>query len=106
MLNTLVSSFSFWLVVGLVGQFCFFMRFFLQWTASEQQGESVIPVSFWWYSVLGSLLLLAYSIYRQDIVFIIGQTLGCFVYLRNIQLIQRAARRAGASEQVPTADQQ
>lgn len=78
---------TFWVAVGLIGQACFFMRFFVQWIASEKKGESVIPVHFWYFSILGSLILLAYAIHREDPVFILGQSLGSVIYVRNLVLI-------------------
>ena len=83
-----------WIVIGLFAQVLFGLRFFIQWIASEKKGESIIPVSFWYFSIAGSLLLLAYSIYRKDIVFILGQSMGSFVYLRNLILIYRKAKPA------------
>lgn len=80
---------SFWVIVGLLGQAFFFMRFFVQWVASEKKGESVIPVQFWYLSIAGSLILLAYSIHRNDPVFILGQSTGTVIYLRNLVLISR-----------------
>ncbi len=78
-----------WIAIGLFAQALFGLRFFVQWVASEKKGESIIPVSFWYFSIAGSILLLAYSIYRKDIVFILGQSMGSFVYLRNLTLIHR-----------------
>lgn len=78
---------TFWVVVGLIGQMCFFMRFFVQWIASEKRGESVIPVHFWYFSILGSLILLAYAIHKKDPVFILGQSMGSIIYIRNLVLI-------------------
>jgi lipid-A-disaccharide synthase-like uncharacterized protein len=83
---------NFWIGVGLFAQFLFFLRFFVQWIASEKKGESTIPVSFWYYSIIGSLLLLIYSIYRKDVVFIIGQSVGSFIYMRNLILIYRKGK--------------
>lgn len=71
------------------GQAVFTGRFVLQWLYSEFKRRSVIPVGFWYLSMLGSALLLTYAIYRQDPVFIIGQSFGFLVYLRNLQLIAR-----------------
>lgn len=85
-----------WLVVGFVGQGMFFMRFLLQWLSSEKKGRSVIPVAFWYFSFAGGLTLLAYAIYRQDPVFIIGQSTGAFIYARNLQLIARERRDKAA----------
>jgi len=84
---------SFWVILGLVGQACFFMRFFVQWIASERKGESVIPVYFWYFSIVGSLILLAYSIHRKDPVFILGQSTGSMIYMRNLMLIYRRRER-------------
>jgi len=78
-----------WLVVGFTGQILFFGRFLVQWLHSERAGRSVIPVSFWYLSLGGGLLLLAYSVYRRDPVFIAGQLIGGFVYTRNLILIRR-----------------
>ncbi|AGN81970.1 MULTISPECIES: lipid-A-disaccharide synthase N-terminal domain-containing protein [Pseudomonas] len=78
-----------WLIIGFAGQAVFTGRFVLQWLYSEFKRRSVIPVGFWYLSMLGSALLLTYAIYRQDPVFIIGQSFGFLVYLRNLQLIAR-----------------
>ncbi|HLU04921.1 MAG TPA: lipid-A-disaccharide synthase N-terminal domain-containing protein [Woeseiaceae bacterium] len=78
-----------WLGVGLLGQGMFFSRFLVQWLASEKAGRSVFPMAFWYLSLSGGALLLAYAIWRQDPVFIIGQITGTFIYLRNIRLRRR-----------------
>jgi lipid-A-disaccharide synthase-like uncharacterized protein len=80
---------SFWLIFGLAAQGCFFFRFFVQWIASERRKKSVIPIHFWYLSVLGGLGLLIYSIHIMDPVFIIGQSLGILIYARNLILIHR-----------------
>ncbi|MGO0633596.1 lipid-A-disaccharide synthase N-terminal domain-containing protein [Pseudomonas sp. SAR267] len=82
-----------WLIVGFAGQVVFTGRFVLQWLYSEFKKRSVIPVGFWYLSMLGSALLLVYAIYREDPVFIIGQSFGLVVYLRNLQLIARHKER-------------
>jgi lipid-A-disaccharide synthase-like uncharacterized protein len=78
-----------WLGIGLGGQAMFFMRFVVQWIVSEIKKRSIIPKAFWYFSILGSLILLAYAIHRRDPVFIIGQSAGSLIYIRNIQLIPR-----------------
>lgn len=80
---------NFWIIVGLFAQVLFFLRFLVQWIASEQKGESVIPLTFWYLSLGGSIMLLAYSIWRGDPVFIIGQSMGSIIYVRNLFLIHR-----------------
>jgi lipid-A-disaccharide synthase-like uncharacterized protein len=84
---------SHWLIVGFFGQFLFFMRFLIQWIASERKGESTIPVQFWYFSIGGSLVLLVYSIHKQDPVFILGQGLGTAIYVRNLVLIDRSRKK-------------
>ena len=79
-----------WLVVGFTGQALFSARFLVQWIASERAKRSVVPLAFWYFSLLGSLTLLAYAIYKHDPVFILGQATGIFIYLRNLYFIRRA----------------
>jgi lipid-A-disaccharide synthase-like uncharacterized protein len=79
-----------WIIVGFTGQLLFTMRFLVQWIASERHGKSVIPLAFWYLSMAGGVILLGYAIVRRDPVFIAGQAVGVFVYLRNLQLILRA----------------
>jgi len=78
-----------WVLVGFCAQILFSMRFFVQWVASERKGRSVIPISFWYISIAGSLILLIYAIHRRDPVFIFGQAFGSLVYVRNLMLIYR-----------------
>lgn len=77
---------SFWFLIGLVGQFFFGGRFIVQWIYSEYKKESVIPVSFWYLSLVGSFLLLAYSIHLKDIIFTAGFSLNILIYIRNLIL--------------------
>ena len=83
-----------WLAIGLAGQALFSARFLIQWLVSEKRRESVIPVAFWYLSLAGSAVLLTYAIYRKDPVFILGQSMGSVIYLRNLWLI-RQKRLAG-----------
>lgn len=78
-----------WIVIGLAGQLLFFARFIVQWVHSERQGESVIPVHFWYWSIGGAIILLAYALHRRDIVFSIGQGLALLIYVRNLMLIHK-----------------
>ncbi len=88
MLDKILSALSNpWLIIGLAGQFFFMMRFVLQWYASEKAKKSVMPVAFWFFSLGGGLVLLIYAIHQNDPVFIAGQGLGLFIYLRNLALI-------------------
>ncbi len=85
---------SWWKLVGYVGQSLFFMRFMVQWIASERAGRSIIPMHFWVLSIGGSLILAVYAFYTKDLVFILGYSINSVVYIRNIMLIQKE-KRAG-----------
>lgn len=78
-----------WVTIGLLGQVCFFGRFFVQWVASERAGRSIVPRAFWYFSIAGGMILLSYAIWRRDPVFVLGQSGGLFVYLRNLVLLRR-----------------
>lgn len=89
-----------WLIIGFGGQALFSMRFIVQWLKSERVKKSVIPLAFWYFSLGGGVLLTAYAIHRGDPVFIVGQSLGLFIYLRNLWLIYKPPV-AGAASGVP-----
>lgn len=84
-----MSTENVWLAIGFLGQGIFFMRWVVQWLASERSAESRVPIGFWYLSMVGGLITLAYAIYRKDPVFIAGQGIGTFVYVRNLMLIQK-----------------
>ena len=90
-----------WLVIGFLGQSLFSARFIVQWLVSEKRRKSVTPVAFWYFSLAGGVILLAYAIHRQDKVFMVGQAAGLLVYVRNLMLISRP-RRDGEGELVHT----
>lgn len=69
------------------------MRFFWQWIVSEKEKKSVIPIAFWYFSLLGSLFLLIYAVLRRDIVFMVGQSTGFIIYTRNLYLIHKEKNR-------------
>ncbi|PKL96141.1 MAG: hypothetical protein CVV18_02795 [Gammaproteobacteria bacterium HGW-Gammaproteobacteria-8] len=88
-----------WMAVGFAGQVLFASRFLVQIVASERQRRSLIPVSFWYLSMGGALLLLAYAISIRDPVFILGQSTGFVIYLRNLWLIRKETIEAAADAQ-------
>ena len=90
----------YWLYLGFAGQLLFGLRFLVQWVASERKGESIIPIYFWYLSLVGSMILLAYAIFRRDPVFILGQSTGFLVYMRNLMLIYR--KRTGSQNFAPS----
>lgn len=85
-----------WLALGFGGQICFSMRFLVQWLASEKAGRSTVPRSFWYYSLIGGLMVLAYAAYRRDPVFIAAYAFNSFIYVRNLVLLGREERRNGS----------
>ncbi|WP_445372943.1 lipid-A-disaccharide synthase N-terminal domain-containing protein [Methylomonas sp. HW2-6] len=93
-LSSMDSNDIIWLTIGLVGQSLFMMRFIVQWIHSERHQKSVIPVSFWYFSLSGGVIVLMYGIHRVDPVIILGQLPGTFVYARNLMLIRREHRDA------------
>lgn len=94
--DVFVAQFDAWILLGFVAQGLFTMRFLVQWLASERAKRSVVPVAFWFFSLGGGALLLIYAIQRQDPVFIAGQGLGLFIYVRNLWLIANERRAAMA----------
>lgn len=79
-----------WVGLGLLGQLLFTGRMVVQWLVSEKYGQSIVPPVFWWLSLTGATMLLAYFIWRKDIVGILGQGTGWAIYARNVFLIRRA----------------
>ncbi len=86
-----------WIIVGFIGQALFGTRFLIQWLTSERAKRSVIPRTFWYFSVGGSLVLLCYSLHKLDPVFIVGQITGLFIYVRNLYLLHRAEKTLSLS---------
>ena len=91
-----------WVLIGLSGQLLFASRFIVQWIASERAKKVVIPTAFWYMSLGGSLIVLAYGIHDKDLVVTLGQLPGSVVYVRNLMLMRAARRRelAGAPPRV------
>lgn len=85
-----------WLIVGFAGQALFFMRFLVQWIASERSRRSVVPRAFWYFSIGGGLVLFLYAIHKRDPVFIIGQGTGLLIYARNLMLLRAGEGPDGA----------
>ncbi len=71
---------------GSAGQIIFTLRFYIQWIDSESKSESVLTRRFWLVSVVGSLMIITYAIFRYDPVLLIGQVVGFVIYIRNIVL--------------------
>ena len=88
----------FWVGFGFLGQILFTGRMVVQWIASERSRRSVVPVAFWWLSLVGASMLLAYFIWRKDVVGVAGQAMGWVIYLRNLLLIYRERAAAAPAE--------
>jgi lipid-A-disaccharide synthase-like uncharacterized protein len=95
--DVFITKLDWWVILGFAAQGLFTVRFVLQWIASERAGRSVIPLTFWIFSIGGGLLLLVYALYRKDPVFIAGQAFGVFVYLRNLYFVLHERNAASAT---------
>ncbi len=78
-----------WVVFGFLAQFAFMLRFVVQLIASERKKRSYVPVAFWYLSLTGGTMLFIYALRLRDPVFVLGQGLGCLIYIRNLILIHR-----------------
>ncbi len=99
-----ITAETMWEIVGWVGQIFFGGRFLLQWYATERSKRSVVPVGFWYMSMVGTLFLLAYSIHSIKWPLIGGFSLNMIVYLRNLYFIHRkpAAATAATTQEDPS----
>jgi lipid-A-disaccharide synthase-like uncharacterized protein len=91
--DVFVAKFDMWLAFGLVAQLLFTARFLVQWIASERAGKSVIPLSFWLFSMAGGLMTLVYGLARREPIIIIGQALAIIIYIRNLSLIAQERKQ-------------
>jgi lipid-A-disaccharide synthase-like uncharacterized protein len=85
-----------WGIIGFLGQAVFGTRFILQWIVSEYKKKSHVPTAFWFLSLLGSFILLVYSVHREEPVFILGFSLNTLIYMRNIHLIYTNSKASQA----------
>src|SRR2546427_10260503 len=97
----MMSNDQLWLSVGLVGQAFFSMRFVVRWIISEKRQESVIPLSFWFFSIGGGLTPFPHALPPPPPVFILGEGAGIFVYSPKPHLIWRQQRRPLAAPPLP-----
>lgn len=79
-----------WLLsLGIISQTVFTLRFIYQWLYSEKNKSSSLPFGFWALSLIGSILILTYALYRKDPVLLVGHTLGATIYIRNLILLKK-----------------
>ena len=93
-----------WLGIGLAGQTLFVLRWFIQWLASEKARRLVVPETFWYASLVGGLMVMAYGLYKPDPVIVLGQ-FGVFIYARNVFFLwrQRSGETAAVDAERPPA---
>jgi lipid-A-disaccharide synthase-like uncharacterized protein len=94
---------SYLMILGFIGNATFSTRFLVQWLASERQGKSVIPISFWYWSIAGSFMMFLYFLFRRDPVGILAYLPNSIIYIRNLMLIRKHkfAPTAAAPSQSP-----
>lgn len=103
MIRSILAFFSDpWNILGAMGQMLFAARFIVQWVKSEMVGRSIIPLAFWYCSLGGGIVLLAYTIYREEPVLVAGQVAGLVVYSRNLFLVFRERGVAKRQHDVET----
>ena len=100
--DIVIARFDLWAAFGVLAQFVFGARFIVQWIASEKAEKSVIPMGFWFLSIVGGLMTMVYGFARRDIVIILPQVLSIFIYIRNLMLIAKEKRKKAAEVELPT----
>lgn len=103
LLHRLQGGITFWTIFGLFGNLLFSSRFFVQWYVSEKLGRSVIPVSFWYLSLVGSVITSIYAIHLGSVPYILGVLPPTFIYTRNLILIARGKKRPSGTDAVEPA---
>jgi len=98
-----LTSEHLWLGVSILGQALFSARFLIQWLHSERLKRSVVPIAFWYFSVLGGATLLIYMIHQREWVLAVGQATPLAIYIRNLILIWRERRAKSDGPTTPIA---
>jgi lipid-A-disaccharide synthase-like uncharacterized protein len=99
--NNLTGEITFWTVFGLIANALFAARFLVQWYVSERLKRSVIPVQFWYLSIIGSVMMLIYAFYIGKVPLILGFLFPTVIYVRNLVLIRRGERDSGLTAREP-----
>lgn len=83
-----------WKMVGLLGSLLFTSRWFVQLYYTRKLGQVVMPLAFWWLSVAGSAMLLAYFVVgKNDSIGIISNFFPVFVSVYNLVVHLRHRKR-------------
>src|ERR1700722_9875621 len=93
------TNYWLWKCIGFAGLGTFQARWIVQWLHSEKHKESRIPIAFWWLSLIGSLLELAYFLRQQDSVGVAGYFFSAVPYTRNLMLVYRKRRLDAEAQQ-------
>ena len=90
-----------WKLIGLTGALMFGGRWLVQFIASKRMGKPVIPRAFWYMSLVGSVMTLAYFVFsaKQDSVGVIQNLFPAFTaaYSLYLDIKHRGWRRDRAS---------
>lgn len=79
-----------WLLAwGSIAQIIFTLRFVYQWLYSEKNKASSLPFGFWLLSLVGSIMILIYAVFRKDPVLLVGHLMGAIIYIRNIAILKK-----------------
>ena len=73
-------------LIGFLAQILFSARLLVQWIHSEKMRRVMTPEIFWQLSLLASFLMFVYGWLRDDFAIMLGQSIGYFIYIRNMQL--------------------
>ncbi len=93
--NHATNPATFWHVIGFGGMLLFASRFWIQWWLAEKHQKSFLSKPFWWTSLFGALLSLAYFIRLNDPVNILGYSVGIIPYIRNLMLLNKPIQKKG-----------
>jgi lipid-A-disaccharide synthase-like uncharacterized protein len=91
-----------WKLIGLTGALMFGTRWLVQFVASKRAGKPVIPRLFWYMSLLGSAMTLAYFLFsaKQDAVGVLQNLFPAFTAAYSLYLDIR--RRGWRRDRVPS----
>lgn len=87
-----------WIAIGFIGQAFFYTRFILQWIASEMAKKVVIPISFWYASIIGSLITIVYAVHIAEPIFVLGFSLNIIIYARNLMLLKKETKQVATKQ--------
>lgn len=88
-----------WKLIGYGGVLLFTGRWFVQMLASRRRGKPTVPTLFWYMSISGSMLLLAYFVFgKNDSVGVLSNLFPLFVSMYNLRLDIKSRQRAAAGD--------